>query len=472
MNSYSSNFFKKKSVHSYIAILSTFLFALVGSIVALVRYWQYEVFYFDFGIFDQAIWEVAHFNIPLIEHFIPGIQGKIIFADHFNPSIFFLSPVYWFTDRSEVLLIAQAVIAALSGYILYRISLEVIKNSVVSLSIMLCYFLFVGLQNAVITEFHELTIMTLPLTLLWWSVIKKKVWTYFLLLVITLGFKESLFSLGIGIGIAIFILYKNWRKIALMTIFISLMWGIVTIKLLIPYFSGGNYLYTPNLPDTISGMLLSLINEEEKRRTLFFSFASFGFLPLFSPAFYPTMLQDYALRFMPEGFWTRWGLGMHYNAQSAVILALSSIYGANFILRYKIIKQYLLHLTIFLVFFALFLNLKILRGPYNLIYNTAFYNHTKNFSYLNQLIARVPKKSTVMTQNVLASRFTHQKVWLLSMNYKKFRPEYILIDFRQGQNPNNFFGTPNAYEIYLALLNDPTYAIYYQQGEQVIFKSK
>lgn len=314
--------------------------------------------------------------------------------------------------------------------------------------------------------------MTLPLTLLWWSVIKKKVWTYFLLLVITLGFKESLFSLGIGIGIAIFILYKNWRKIALMTIFISLMWGIVTIKLLIPYFSGGNYLYSPNLPDTISGMLLSLINEEEKRRTLFFSFASFGFLPLFSPAFYPTMLQDYALRFMPEGFWTRWGLGMHYNAQSAVILALSSIYGANFILRYKIIKQYLLHLTIFLVFFALFLNLKILRGPYNLIYNTAFYNHTKNFSYLNQLIARVPKKSTVMTQNVLASRFTHQKVWLLSMNYKKFRPEYILIDFRQGQNPNNFFGTPNAYEIYLALLNDPTYAIYYQQGEQVIFKSK
>lgn len=472
MKSVSSTFFKKNSIPKYFAIFSTFLFALIGSIVSLIRYWQYEVFYFDFGIFDQAIWEVANFRLPLIEHFIPGIQGKIIFADHFNPSIFLLSPVYWLTNRSEVLLIAQSVIVALSGYIIYRISLEVIKNTMISLSIMLCYFLFVGLQNAVITEFHELTIMTLPLTLLWWSVIKKNVLTYFLLLIITLGFKESLFSLGVGIGIAIFLLYKDWRKIAVMTIIISLIWGIVAIKLLIPYFSGGSYLYSPNLPDTFEGMFMSLINNEEKRKTLFFSFASFGFLPLFSPAFYPTILQDYALRFIPDGFWTRWGLGMHYNAQSAVILALSSIYGVNFLLRYKLIKRYLLPLAIFLVFFALFLNLKILKGPFNLIYNTAFYNHTKNLSYLDKLIAKVPQTSTVMTQNVLASRFTHQKVWLLSLNYKKFRPEYILIDFRQGQNPNNFFGTPNAYEIYLELLNDPNYIVYYQQGEQVIFKRR
>ncbi len=472
MKSFTSIFFKKNSVPYYIAIFSTFLFALVGGIVSLVRYWQYEVFYFDFGIFDQAIWEVAHFKPPTIEHFNPGIQGKIIFADHFNPSIFLLSPIYWFTHRSEVLLIAQAVIVALSGFILYKISFEVVKNAMISLSILLCYFLFVGLQNAVITEFHELTIMTLPLTLLWWSVIKKKKFLYFLLLIITLGFKESLFSLGVGVGVAIFLLYKEWRKIALMTVIISLIWGIVTIKLLIPYFSGGSYLYTPNLPPTFAGMLISLINEEEKRRTLIFSFASFGFLPLLSPSFYLTILQDYAPRFMPDGFWSRWGLGMHYNAQSAVILALSSIYGVNFILRYKLIKKHLSFLTIFLIFLALFINTKILRGPFHLAYNKAFYYHTKNFSYLEELLAKIPKNSTVMTQNVLASRFTHQKVYLLSMNYTKFRPEYIIIDFRQGQNPNNFFGTSNVYNIYLALLNDPTYIVYYQQGEQVIFKSK
>jgi hypothetical protein len=146
--------------------------------------------------------------------------------------------------------------------------------------------------------------MTLPLTLFWWSVIKKKNWIYFLLLIVTLGFKASLFSLGIGVGIAIFILYKDWRKIALMTILISLMWGIITIKLLVPYFSGVNYLYSSKLKDTIAGVFLSLINEDEKRMTLFFSLASFGFwhyfllhfiLPSFKIMLFDLFLMDFGL---------------------------------------------------------------------------------------------------------------------------------------------------------------------------------
>src|SRR5690606_312203 len=104
---------KNASFLDYFAIFFFVIFALFGSLVSLHRFWQYDIYYYDFGIFDQALWKVAQFKAPIIEHLVVG--GKWIFADHFNPSLFVLSPLYWFTDRSEIMLVAQAVCVALSG---------------------------------------------------------------------------------------------------------------------------------------------------------------------------------------------------------------------------------------------------------------------------------------------------------------------------------------------------------------------
>ena len=67
------------------------VYTLAAVLVSLHRFWQFEVFYYDFGIFDSAIWKAAHFTAPIIDHFVVG--GKVIFADHFSPSIFLLSPL-------------------------------------------------------------------------------------------------------------------------------------------------------------------------------------------------------------------------------------------------------------------------------------------------------------------------------------------------------------------------------------------
>jgi len=203
---------KKRIYIDIAAYVLIFCFTVAGIIVSLNRFWQYEVFYFDFGIFDQAIWKVSQFRAPIIEHFIVG--GKWIFADHFNPSIFLLSPFYWLTTRNEILLVVQAVAVGLSGIVLYSIGKHVLRNKFLALSILACYFLFSGLQNAVITEFHELTVAMLPLMLTFWAILNKKLKLYLLFLIITLGFKESLFATGIGIGIALFFLRKEWRHLA------------------------------------------------------------------------------------------------------------------------------------------------------------------------------------------------------------------------------------------------------------------
>lgn len=452
------------------AFLICLLFTIAGSLVSLHRYWQYEVFFYDFGIFDQAIWHVSRFQPPIIDHLV--VSGKWIFADHFNPSIFLFSPLFWFTNRSEVLLIAQSVVVGLSGFIIYHIGRSVTNNNFFSLSIIICYFLFIGLQNAIISDFHEVTVMILPLTLVFWAILQRRIWLYFLFLLITLGFKESESLLGIGIGMFILFSHRHWWKIGIGTIIFSFLWGVVTTKFVIPFFSGGFYQYTPMLPDTLLGDVIALFDHEVKRKTLFVSFLSFGFLPLFTPSFWPLFLQDFAARFLPEFSGSRWDLGLHYSAQISPLLAISSFYAFRNLQKLKLPPQAFSLLRVFLIINAFILYRFVFHGPFGLFYNPAFYRHTSDFYFLDRMIEKVPGNAIVMAQNNIAPRFTHQTVWLLRDSFGTYHPEYIVIDARSGQNPNNYFGMHDFYGTVNGLRQDPEYETIYKTKEQFVFKRK
>lgn len=454
-----------------LALSASLAFIVIGSIVSLHRFWQFEVSYIDFGQYDQAIWKVSRLQEPIVHHFV---HGKInVLGDHVTPSIFLISPLYWLTDRSEMILVVQAIAVGLSGLFLYDIGKHILKNKFLSFSILSCYFLFVGLQNAVITEFHELTVMTLPLMLTLWAMVKNKITLYFIFLILTLGFKETTFALGIGIGIALFLLNKDWRKYGLTTIMVSLIWGFIAFKIIIPYFSD-QYLYATSFPDGFANKLYAFIDHPLKQKTLLYSFMSFSFLPFFAPQFWLVILQDYASRFLPLYFTTRWDLGMHYNAQSAILLALSSIFGMKHLLRLSFIKHNASLFSLLFIINSFILFRFVLHGPFLLAFNPAFYRHTTNFDFLEKAIHKIPSNSSIMTQNNLAPRFTHQDVQLVTPEYNLAKPEYILIDIREGQSPNNFLGTPNLdiQNVYQKLLHDNNYTIFYNTIEQFIFKRK
>jgi len=465
---------KKKSFQEikfwdYAAYFSCLVFFAAGSIISVNRYWQFEVFYYDFGIFDRAIWLVSRFQAPIVDHMVVG--GKWIFADHFSPSIFLLSPIYWFTNRSEVLLITQSLAVALSGLVIFLIAKKLLKNKFVSLSILSAYFLFVGLQNAIITDIHEVTFATLFVTASFWFYLKKKPLFYFLSLFILLGFKESLFLLGIFLAVTFVLIEKKFTKLSFATFLISVIWGYLSIKVIIPYFSGGFYQYSAHIEPNFFKIAKSLINYPQKRQTIFYSFTSFGFLPVFAPAFWPLIFEDFLTRFYP--FWpTRWNLTLHYSAILATLLAISSIYGLVAISAFKTLSKYLTFIVILLILVSLYLYRFKLNGPFGLFYNPAFYSHTKDFGFLEVVIKQVPQKSSVMAPNNLASHFTHQKVWLLRKDYKEYMPDYILIDTRLGQSPNNYFYTYEMEEIPKLLNKDVNYELVYTTGEQFVYKKR
>lgn len=454
-------FGKRNNIVDFMAIVFLLTFFVCGVLVSLHRYWQFDVFYYDFGIFNQAIWNVSQFKLPIIDHFI--VPGKVIFADHFSPSIFILSPLYWFTDRAEVLLIAQSLFVSSSGIILYIVGFQLLKDKLSSFLIMVSYFSFVGLQNSVITDFHELTILTPFLSFLYLCYVTKRKWLFIILVLIILGFKESLFTFGIGLGIFVFFSRREWRIIAILIFFFSLFWALLTIKYIIPFFSLQPYYYSPEL-----SLPIFLADSGMKIKTLLYSFSTYILLPLGAIWLYPIYILHFATRFFSERS-TRWGLGLHYSAEIAPTLAFGALIYLQQIKKVFPIK-YIRMISLLSMFASLFIFRFILHGPFLLAINPAFYNHTKDFAYLENLIKRIPSNVSISAQNNLAIRFFKQSSFILTDDYKRNNPEVILLDLRPGQNPNNFLGIKNEKTLFERIKADKKYTLYYHEGDQYIFK--
>ena len=96
---------------------SLFFFLFLS--LAFWRFNQLQVFYYDFGIFARIIWLLSRFRKPLVNHYV---LGKILFlADHFNPSLVILVPLFWVTNQVSALLVIQALATVLTGVFLYKI---------------------------------------------------------------------------------------------------------------------------------------------------------------------------------------------------------------------------------------------------------------------------------------------------------------------------------------------------------------
>lgn len=440
--------------------------------VSLHRYWQYAAWYYDFGIFYSAISRVARSEPPIIDHYI--FPGQNILSDHFHPLIFLVSPFVALFDRGETLLVVQTLFVTISGLFVYLTAREVLKKKFEAFCILVIYLSFIGLHNALITEFHELALLPLPLMIFFYGLVKKHKWWYLLGLFGVLFSKESAFVIPAWFGLLLAIQNKGfWRKAGIATTLFSVLYGFSVVRIIMPAISGKEYYY---LNDAMTNIDRVSIFNELKIETIFKSFLSFGFLPLLAPEFLPPIIFNWLTRFTSLAT-TRHDLGMHYNAEIAPTFIMATLYGwlrAKKLLKalYKKLKaihlQFLLFsLTLFLLFFSFY----ILKSPGLLFFNTAFYAHTKNQVFLDTLVAHIPNDgSLVMAQTNIAAKIANRNVIMLRDSYDFFDPDYIVLDIRAGQEPNNFLGVGLIDKIAQRIDGDNKYMLFYDQGEQRIYK--
>jgi uncharacterized membrane protein len=299
--------------------------------ISLFRYLQRDPASWDLGIFTEYVKQYSQLRAPIVD--IRG-AGFDLLGDHFHPIVALLAPFFAVFPTPVTLLVAQALLAALSVIPVYRAGAELLGRGN-GRAIGAAYGFSWGLQQLVSYDFHELAFAVPLLALSLSALVRGRsraavLWAMPLVLV-----KEDQgFTLAV-IGLIIAIVYRR-RASGLFLAGWGLLWSLLAMLVIIPYFNPDHVYYYWYKTGTLSrGVRLSPLallaqlgtGWQLKLPTLALLLLVTGFLAVRSPlvlAVVPSLLMRFV---SPDVFY--WGTTWHYNAPLMPIVFIAAIDAMN-----------------------------------------------------------------------------------------------------------------------------------------------
>lgn len=455
----------------WIVWLYLVMYTILACAVVLNRFWQFEIFFFNHGIFDGSLWQMAHGLPPTFDHLDFSRMPQL--SDHFNPTLYLLTPLYWFTNAYEPILVIQVLLVSLSAVFIAKTAKSITQNNLMVLAIVMAFTLFIGLQNGLLAGFHPEFIALASFSLAIWAYRMQVYPLMWVGLLLTLGSKESIAPLTAAFGL--FLLYRKHLKQGIVLFLISLVWYEFYTKAFIPVAYGRPYYYLSNLPDGVE-WFTRWITPTTKVEVILVSLLTFGFLPLAHLGFLPVVIQDFFVRFVLSNGAARWDLGMHYNLMLAIALASGAVFGLKILKRFRWYNKVEWLHAVLVILATLMIHSKTHHGPLQMGLNPVFYQITQSHRFLHELIASVPSGQSVMTMNNLAPHLTHQfpEVYLLRGNLDGMHPDVIVLDLRPGQSPNNFWPLreDTTQLLFQEIQNSGNYETTYHSSDQYVFRRR
>lgn len=425
----------------FLVVFLFLIFSTLYSLLSVVRHNHFQSQGNDFSIYDQALWLYSRFEVPY-----STITFKADLADRFRPVMIPLSSLYWFTENERVLLVFQAVILSAAVLPIWLIARRRL-NSILSLLVAFLYLDFIGIQATAAFDFHETSILPFFLGWLFYFLEKASWRSYFAALFLVLAVREH-----VGLMLSTFAIYIFWvkknLKVAAATAIISLAWSIVAIFVVMPKLGQNYYASFVKSGDSLMGALSvyltnplfgleSFLTPFAKIETLFWSFFSFGMVPLFYLPLLPAILFQFASRFLDLQHPIRWTLFFHYSAELAVLLSMATIFGCYLILS-KFPKLKSLPVVFFTVLVGShIISNVILDSPLKNLAKIAFWQEEPWMQNTRLVLSQVPKGASVETQNNLIPHLSHRReIYILPIIRDA---QYIVWDLHPGQNDWNFY---------------------------------
>jgi len=249
--------FRRLAQRPYLVIGLIALGALVLYLLIAFGGFRFQRTGMDLGIFDQAVKAYSHFQIPYIP--IKAQAPFNILGDHFSPVIALLAPLYWLWPNARVLLCAQAVLFALSVWIVGRYAWRRGLGRM-AFAVEAGFAVSYGVLSAAAYDFHEVA-FGLPI-LLWalWALLEKHDGQLVIACIAMVFVKEDMPMYIAGIALVLF--FTGRRLFGVILGAASVAVTILLIYVVIPYFSyWGHYAYIGSGARglrSISGMALSM----------------------------------------------------------------------------------------------------------------------------------------------------------------------------------------------------------------------
>ncbi len=216
--------------------LMTVAFGITFAWLSVSRHLAYQSHAFDLGNMDQAVWNTLH------GHFLRftdmDVSGRVLqtrLAIHVEPLLAALAPLYLIHSGPETLLVVQSLVVATGAVPAYLLALRTVGQPWLALVFPLAYLLHPSLQNALLDDFHA---VTLTASLLFWAVyFAYRGWTvpFAVMAVLAMASKEEIGLIVALLGVLL--LYRRRSPVAYGAIVAGVLWFVICIIIIIPHFN-------------------------------------------------------------------------------------------------------------------------------------------------------------------------------------------------------------------------------------------
>jgi uncharacterized membrane protein len=220
-----------------LAFAMVLLYVAVFGSLALVRHWAFHSTALDLGVFDQVLWNTVHGRFMESTLSLERCDPHNFFLDHFSPALLLIVPFYAVVPRPETLIVFQTIALALGAWPIYLLARRFVVRSEERLVWVAAYVLSAPLAWITFYDFHEITLAVFPLGLAMYFLATRRTIPLLLSLGASFLVKEELPLVAIGFGVAL-LAQRRWGLGAFVAI-ASAVWFLVTLKVIIPAFTGG-----------------------------------------------------------------------------------------------------------------------------------------------------------------------------------------------------------------------------------------
>jgi uncharacterized membrane protein len=221
-------------VKSYPVTASISIAIMILFVCSSLRHWLYHSHALDLGFFDQGLYLISTGQKPII-----SLSGFHILADHAAVILYPLAFLYRIYPDVHWLFAVQAISLAIGGLPLYHLAIGAGLDRQKATTIVLTYLLYPVILNKVLFDFHPDSIAVPGFLLAILAAMKNRIILFSFAVVLILSCKSVLSLTVISMGL--WLIFLEHKKIAgAIAIFAGLAWFLISKKLIIPIFLGGD----------------------------------------------------------------------------------------------------------------------------------------------------------------------------------------------------------------------------------------
>lgn len=457
--------------YTRIVSAAVLIFCLIISTMSILRFEQFLSGKLDLGNMVQTIWNTSQGRVfEFTDPYSTETTSRL--GTHADFFLIVLTPLYILFPSAWTLLILQAVILGVGGFIVYAIARQVVKNKLYSLCFALLYLLNPSVIRTSIYDFHAVVLATTFLLAAWYCIIQKKWWWFVFWGILTGLTKEQ-----VWIPVGLMSIYYAWKqKEYVKGIGFGILCFLLSVFLIAyaiphahqaPHFVLNNYTdYGEGTNGVITGILTHPIQVLQSLADT----ERLGFLwQIFSPLSIFTLFAPFFLIFMgPEllGYLISENINMHqlyyqYTATLTPFVFISAIYGFRFIeqkIPAKMYKQVLLF-ALFLVGF--FYSYRYSPFPYSREPQVdMFASFSPEKQAMRAYLSLIPQTASVSATNNLGAHLANREhIYIYPLGYDI--ADYVVLDKAKIDT--------HAQE-YIQLITDPSLATAFENEKYLIYR--